>query len=973
MRKHFLLLFMALMSLTGWAQTADLLDADVSFSHIQYGGGFPVMQVLYKGQVLEQDVHFTWDGKYYTDAACETEAEAPLAVTGEGEKYYVKLIGKEGTVYENSATKGWFTVEPADLKITSITNVEKDYNGEYSDIEVSIDDITFDGFVLEEDEDNLTVADHIYVQYGPADDPAINAGSYTITGVTGISSGNYNITIELADANNKAKINAVAFPEEENLFVITPSVVTYSAEAATLPTVTTSLTEDDYTIAWYNNAECAGDAIAEPKDAGKYYAKITGKGNYNVEDVANNVVTFDEPMLTINRKAVIAYVNNMEKVYDGHEAALDEEGNEAELIFNGLIATDVEADAIKALFDATFVADGDHINAGTYAMVPATGANVVETDQEGNTTYEVISNYTIKLLNTGIYTITKRPVSVKAKTQTFVFNGEERAIDTNIKAATVEVTAATETTGLVGQDNLATIAELFSLSQKEGVTIKAQGTYEGAIVITPQVVEGANYSIEGTDGDAEVTGKALILLASTFTKPYGYTVDFSKDFSVVNTANLTADDWKAVPEFTVSQGDKTFKEGDLLPTGTYTITISNAADIIPDNYEFEGVEGVDLYTGELTITALPITININPVNLNAGATVDDLKRYASVADYTAQLVDAADKDEIDEAIEFAFAEGVLIDGKLGSAADYVNNPAFNAETNTYTGGVVAAEIENDKYDITIVAGNIKIGAAGTLVLDPTDTQLNLKIEDAAGAEENAFNVSFANLTMRANEWYAMVLPFDIDPKEMVYAAKRYVIFNELNKAGTTAEAFKFTLKFEPIEAGTPFLVKFAGDEGEVVNWSEFGAEGVAFAAVEISDKITETETDYVTFTGTYDSDKELQGSRTDGSENYVWWLCDKSYKEGAKGNNWLKPMSKPHPVKPMEAWLVGNTETWEGYAPRITVEDFDGQTTSIKSISVEQIHNMTVDGMYNLNGMKMNNVPTQKGIYIINGKKVVIK
>jgi len=972
MRKHFLLLFMALMSLTGWAQTADLLDADVSFSHIQYGGGFPVMQVLYKGQVLTENTHFTWDGKYYTDAACETVAATPLAVTGEGEKYYVKLIGKEGTVYENSATKGWFTVEPADLKITAIANVEKDYNGAYSDIEVGIDDITFDGFVLEEDENDLTVADHIYVQYGPANDPkAINAGEYTITGITGISSGNYNITIELADADNKAKIKAVAFPEEEDLFVIAPSVVTYSAEAATLPIVTTSLTNDDYTIAWYDNAECEGDAIAEPKNAGEYYAKITGKGNYNVEDVEENVVTFDEPKLTINRKAVIAYVNNMEKVYDGHEAALDEEGNEAELIFNGLIATDEDANAIKAQFEATFVAEGDHINAGTYAMVPATEAVEVGTDEEGNTTYEGIVNYTIKLLETGIYTITKRPVSVKAKTQTFVFNGEERAIDTEIKAATVEVTAATGTTGLVGDDNLGTIAELFTLSQKEGVTIKAQGTYEGAIVITPQVVEGANYSIEGTDGDAVVTGKALILLASTFTKPYGYTVDFSNDFSVVNTANLTADDWKVAPTFTVSQGDETFEEGALLPPGTYTIAISNAAAIIPDNYEFEGVAGEDLYTGELTITKKEIEISINQVNLNTGADVDDLNRYASVADYTAQLVDAADKDEIDAEIEFAFAEGV--GETVGSPADYAGNPAFNAETNTYTGGVVAAEIENDKYDITIVAGNIKIGAAGTLVLDPTDTQLGLKIEDAAAAEEE-YAVSFANLKMNVNEWYAMVLPFDVDPKEMVLAADRYVIFNKLNEAGTTADNFKFTLQFNPIPAGTPFLVKFAAkaddEEGQKVDWSAFNFGEATF---EINNEITDAETDYVTLTGTYDSGEELQGSRADGSENYVWWLCDKSYKEGAKGNNWLKPISTPHPVKPMEAWLVGNTETWEGYAPRITVEDFDGQTTSIKSISVEQIHNMTVDGLYNMNGMKMQSAPTQKGVYIQNGKKVVIK
>jgi hypothetical protein len=75
----------------------------------------------------------------------------------------------------------------------------------------------------------------------------------------------------------------------------------------------------------------------------------------------------------------------------------------------------------------------------------------------------------------------------------------------------------------------------------------------------------------------------------------------------------------------------------------------------------------------------------------------------------------------------------------------------------------------------------------------------------------------------------------------------------------------------------------------------------------------------------------------------------------------------------MEAYLTAEGKTWTSYAPNITVEDFDGQTTAIKSLSADEIHGLNVKGMYNLNGMKMNNVPTQKGVYIVNGKKVVIK
>ena len=39
----------------------------------------------------------------------------------------------------------------------------------------------------------------------------------------------------------------------------------------------------------------------------------------------------------------------------------------------------------------------------------------------------------------------------------------------------------------------------------------------------------------------------------------------------------------------------------------------------------------------------------------------------------------------------------------------------------------------------------------------------------------------------------------------------------------------------------------------------------------------------------------------------------------------------------------------------------------------ELIDNHTNEGAYTINGMKMEKMPTKKGVYIVNGKKVVIK
>ena len=57
---------------------------------------------------------------------------------------------------------------------------------------------------------------------------------------------------------------------------------------------------------------------------------------------------------------------------------------------------------------------------------------------------------------------------------------------------------------------------------------------------------------------------------------------------------------------------------------------------------------------------------------------------------------------------------------------------------------------------------------------------------------------------------------------------------------------------------------------------------------------------------------------------------------------------------------------------RILIDEPDGSTTVINAVTAETM-NVQADGWYTLNGVKLQSIPTQKGIYINNGKKVVIK
>jgi hypothetical protein len=59
---------------------------------------------------------------------------------------------------------------------------------------------------------------------------------------------------------------------------------------------------------------------------------------------------------------------------------------------------------------------------------------------------------------------------------------------------------------------------------------------------------------------------------------------------------------------------------------------------------------------------------------------------------------------------------------------------------------------------------------------------------------------------------------------------------------------------------------------------------------------------------------------------------------------------------------------------RIFVEDLDENgTTVIKELNVATGEAYAVDGWYTLNGVKLQAAPTEKGVYINNGKKVVLK
>jgi hypothetical protein len=139
--------------------------------------------------------------------------------------------------------------------------------------------------------------------------------------------------------------------------------------------------------------------------------------------------------------------------------------------------------------------------------------------------------------------------------------------------------------------------------------------------------------------------------------------------------------------------------------------------------------------------------------------------------------------------------------------------------------------------------------------------------------------------------------------------------------------------------------------------AKFGNRTISYSA----NPATEAGTDGDQFIGTYTEKSIIM---TDGI-NYGWY-------DSEDQKRWRQPENAAHVMKPMEAYLKYAEGTF--HAPVITFEDLnENGTTSIVTFNADTKSFVAVDGWYTLNGVKLQGAPTEKGIYINNGKKIVIK
>ena len=318
----------------------------------------------------------------------------------------------------------------------------------------------------------------------------------------------------------------------------------------------------------------------------------------------------------------------------------------------------------------------------------------------------------------------------------------------------------------------------------------------------------------------------------------------------------------------------------------------------------------------------------------------------------------------------------------------LSDGAKSGESGTYTDGLTAqivktAETEwNDAQNLIwqnykIAAGTADLTIKGfdeALVLDgdAVETELIDQLNAYNGATVPSveitnmknFVTSTGSVSQKiiANRWYTLILPFDIKVRDLS-PLFGYAIVNVPDKTKGEKGAAYFKLEMGKVPANT--LMAFKVDEtiewGEDVKVTLTLKDGEQIKIVAPTDEWT-IDAAGNQFIGVYETQQIA------GELDYVLWPLDGKFYNVAETWGELGGLQ----IHPLNGYIHFNAPEAAAGA-RIYMEELDGSTTAINAVTGETISNIAAEGWYSIDGMKLNAQPTQKGVYINNGKKVVIK
>ena len=757
----------------------------------------------------------------------------------------------------------------------------------------------------------------------------------------------------------------------------------------------------DYTVAYTNNS-----------NPGTATATVTLKGNYqndggiaknftitkydlsNDADYASKIqvtgysgLVYDgkakTPAVTVKLNGVSyanAYVsrsweNNINATTENLKATLTLTG--AAGAFKGTKVIDVEI-APKPLDEVTVsdIADQDFTGS---ELIPA--ANLSFNNGEGDIVLDA-ELYTVE--GTNNINVGEATLTFKAKVGTNYTGSTTKTF--NIKPATVYIIPQ-EASKKYGQDDPAFTYKVEDLSGNTlensvlngTVTLaRSQGPSVGnykiyVVSYTPNPEIKDNYAPGNVFNDVDNTDAAnrtaLFTIkadaTSTLTLKFKDGVSASKVYDGTANVAYTLDDLEVVSGLL---GTDTWES--LKASAIFTYELASKDATYENNKVTATITGLDNYPN-IEVQPLAFTVTKRPIGI---------KPIAQTKNYGEAISQGSGFWKYSSTLATGDTKGnVLVE--LYTDKDV----ATFAPGDTYEGVIKARIADKSNYDLdetNSVWGNLIINAATELALDdskddnltqiaafngqPVNVTINFSSRNGRDYGDNAHDIEW-----NAAKWTTMVLPFDISVKDLSKALG-YAIVNVIDPTRTVVEGTgsKFYGKLTmtggngdgnetKLVANKPFLVKTADAINGVI---DFGTQTVVAPSEDLSVGAGQG----AKFVGTY---AKKTVAKADNAN--IWFMNGDEegwqYIGATSNATWN--------IVPFEAYI--DMTTMSGGAPRnmtFFFEEIDGSTTAIKSIETDnQSSQQSAEGWYTLNGVKLMSAPTQKGVYIKDGKKVVVK
>ena len=250
---------------------------------------------------------------------------------------------------------------------------------------------------------------------------------------------------------------------------------------------------------------------------------------------------------------------------------------------------------------------------------------------------------------------------------------------------------------------------------------------------------------------------------------------------------------------------------------------------------------------------------------------------------------------------------------------------------------------------------------------------------------NTIPVALQGRTLwKDGDWNTIVLPFALNSEQIAASPLAGADIRTLNEASFSDADGELTLNFTPesgegavssIVAGKPYIIKWDKPESYVA----YNGKNAASCSDIVNPVFTGVTLDATNRSVSFDLDNtegQEKGVTFLGTYSPITWETEtKSILFLGNNNTLYFPQPSGDKIPHLNAFrayfqLDGLT------ADEVTLArmSFEGETTGVVSMYNEQCTmNNRADAWYTVNGVRLSAKPTAKGMYIRNGKKVVVK